>query len=717
MKSPLGNFFLLKVALCLFLKCVVSSAWGVQPQRVVIDLSEDFAQGEVDSVILKQPGQLKPGPGLDLIYDFKNTLLWDAVELPQSRDLVIGSGPDGKVFRLDNRGKVRELTAFAESDVYAVAISPAGEIFAASSPDGKIFRLNRKGEFEVWYEHGEKYVWDMLFDGRGRLYVATGQTGKLFRVDGKNQGEVVFDAEEPHLRSLVADPQGGLIIGTTGSSLIYHYQSGKVPVVLLDAGRTDISAVAVSDKGIIYAAAVGKKKSSSQTSRTTEASGQQTLAAVRGLMTVKPAERASTQISLVKQSSQKQPLKKGNSAVCEIYRIDRNKYPRVIHYASEEIHSLAWGNGHLIAGAGAGGRFFEIRDDGRLTLLGKMNSKQVTALIPASEARFVLLGSNWGNVSKLSLERSEPGTYISKVIDSGLFARWGMIKVHGQGKWSIRTRSGNTANPDKSWYSWEFIKGEKPVSPQARYFQFEIRLESGFVERVDFTYLPQNQAPEIKVVKALKPNQGFMAIKQPTPAAKVQTASQLIKSDTALPRSVVRYRPVTDSGLRTIVWEASDPNGDPLRYRLEVMREGGQWEVLANDLEDAVFSWDTRGWPDGSYYARVTASDYVENGDGQELSVVKTSEAWRIDHSSPQISLLTQSEETVRVRVTDAGGVLEAVAVSTDGQSYRVSVPEDGILDSENEEFTLSRKTNFPLYIRVRDENGNVSGLHIPADK
>ncbi|MEM6773030.1 MAG: hypothetical protein AAF597_20810, partial [Bacteroidota bacterium] len=349
--------------------------------------------------------------------------------------------------------------------------------------------------------------------------------------------------------------------------------------------------------------------------------------------------------------------------------------PQVIYQSPDEIHSLEWGNGRLLAGGGEGGRFFEIRDDGATALLGHLNSKQITSVLADSREGFVLLGSNWGKVARLSLSQTEAGVYTSRVIDSGLFADWGSLKIQGEGKWSVRTRSGNTKDPDKSWYPWQFLKGEKPVSPQARYFQFEVKLDSGLVERVDFTYLPQNQAPVIKVVKALEPNQGFISIKQAAPPIKIQTGSQLLKQPNALPLSVVRYRPVNDAGLRTIVWEASDANADRLQYDLEVKREGQDWETLAEGIEDTVFSWDTRGWPDGVYYARVRASDHMDNGAGKELTGEKTSEAWRIDHASPEIRLVTQTDDAVRIRVTDKGGVLEAVAVSKDGQSYRVSLP------------------------------------------
>ncbi len=239
---------------------VVGDLWAVQPQRVVMDSVEEFSQGELESVILEEPGVLMPGIKSELLADLETALIWDAARLPQSGGWVVGTGPKGAVIQINQKGVKKTLTQFTESDVYAVAVSPDGYLYAASSPDGKIFRRNKSGEFEVWFEHGEKFVWDMVFDKKGRLYLATGQEGKLFRVTGKNQGEVIFDAEEPHLRVMAWNAKGDLKVGTAGSAVLYRVPvaSQGSPVVVLDAQRVDVSALAVDDSGVVYVAAIGK---------------------------------------------------------------------------------------------------------------------------------------------------------------------------------------------------------------------------------------------------------------------------------------------------------------------------------------------------------------------------------------------------------------------------------------------------------------------------
>lgn len=703
---------------CLFLILAwATAAFAAQPKRVVTDSMEDFAAGELESIRLSDSGEIRPGPALDLVHDFKNMILWDAVRLPGTGDLIIGSGPKGQVHRLDRKGQATQLTAFTESDVYAVAVGPDGAIYAASSPDGKVFRRGpRGGGFEVWFEHGEKYVWDMAFDAKGRLLVATGETGKLFRVEGRKKGEVIFDAEQPHLRCLVTDVAKGFYVGTVGQGLVYWIRDGQKPVVVMDSGRTDIAAMAADEAGNVYAAAVGEKQESAKTNSNGSSLESVKITGIKGLITLSAASPENPSASGNKTSQPRSSAENSQPVSSEVYRIDPRHYPVVLHASPHETHSLAWAEDHLLAGTGDEGRFMAIYPDGSSGPLGKVDSKQVTALLSDPKGGWFLLGSNWGRVYQMGARTTQDARYLSKIIDSGLFARWGRFKVYGDAQYSIRTRSGNTAEPGNSWYDWSFLDGNRTASPDARYLQFEIILEEGSISRVDFTYLPQNQPPNIKEIKALEPGIGFVSLQNPPPPKKIQTSSQLLKTDNTAPPVVERFRPVTESGIRTIVWDADDPNGDELTYQVDVRRDDQDWERLADKVSDTLFSWDTSGWPDGIYYARVTASDSADNAAGQELQDTKVSHAWRIDHTAPEINILTRSQEGVRFRVLDEGGVLDSVAVSTNGRDYQVVIPEDGILDSENETFFVERQTGKPLYIRVQDENGNISGEHLPKN-
>jgi hypothetical protein len=68
----------------------------------------------------------------------------------------------------------------------------------------------------------------------------------------------------------------------------------------------------------------------------------------------------------------------------------------------------------------------------------------------------------------------------------------------------------------------------------------------------------------------------------------------------------------TWSGVRSITWEATDPDGDPLTIGINYSPDGGgTWVTLfTGKSNDGVYSWDTTTVPNGvNYLVRVTASD------------------------------------------------------------------------------------------------------------
>ena len=60
-------------------------------------------------------------------------------------------------------------------------------------------------------------------------------------------------------------------------------------------------------------------------------------------------------------------------------------------------------------------------------------------------------------------------------------------------------------------------------------------------------------------------------------------------------QDALRELPTWARGLRTVQWKATDPNGDPLRYRVEVRpREREPWTEVGEDLDATSFTWDTQ---------------------------------------------------------------------------------------------------------------------------
>src|SRR5207245_1191036 len=128
----------------------------------------------------------------------------------------------------------------------------------------------------------------------------------------------------------------------------------------------------------------------------------------------------------------------------------------------------------------------------------------------------------------------------------------------------------------------------------------------------------------------------------------------------------LRDLPMFARGLRTITWKASDPNGDALRYRVDVRREGqSEWVKIGSDLDAVAFTWDTSPLPDGRYRVRVTASDAASNPIGEERSDELASAPFTIDNTPPVVEALDARTEpravVVEGRARDAQSTLTRI--------------------------------------------------------
>ncbi|MFX1252361.1 MAG: S8 family serine peptidase [Promethearchaeota archaeon] len=78
------------------------------------------------------------------------------------------------------------------------------------------------------------------------------------------------------------------------------------------------------------------------------------------------------------------------------------------------------------------------------------------------------------------------------------------------------------------------------------------------------------------------------------------------------------------SGSVIIKWMAEDPDDDPLTFTV-YYGDGSNWILLASDLTDTQYEWDTSGLKGGGFYIRVVASDgtfTVEDRSDDEFSIV-----------------------------------------------------------------------------------------------
>lgn len=661
-------------------------AHATKPQHAIWQNYSDLAAGKCRSVSLTEDGVLAAAPATASLADLGVEEAWSVLAQPNG-NILVGSAPEGELLQVTPDGAVKTLAKFTESHLYAMALGAQGEIYVGTSPDGKVYVVGADGKPVVYFEPKEKYIWALAVGPDGALYVGTGTKGKIYRVTAKGQGELWYASNETHIRSLALDKNGALLAGSAESGYLYRISAKDQAIVLAATGREEVNQIRVRADGTIYFTGTGTAK---------ETSG------------VDTAKKAATSDSAT-------PPPKPDTGVSGLYRLDATLYPELIWPSKDTILSFVWNeqDNSALAGTGTDGYTYEITPHGEATRLCKIDSDSVTAMASAG-GDTILATSNPGRLFRIGHTKSQPGIYESNVIDSEGFARWGAITLDASNGDAVKilTRSGNTAKPDKTWYPWVDATGGQAQSAPARYMQMQLQIGEGTVDKIDACYLPKNQPPHIDTVKILPVGTGFTSTQAaplpPLPHSPNQLASGEDLND---PPPPVRWLAVEGHGLRTVVWKASDPNGDDLTYNVSWRKRGETaWHDLAKNLSEPVLSWDTTSWSDGTYELKVEASDAGSNTPGEGLSDEQISRAMIVDNTPPVIRVISQKSDEVEFTVTDDLSGLQSVTVSTDGKTYKSIVPVDGILDSGSERFVAKITPGQVVFIRAEDGSGNVAG-------
>ncbi|VVM06657.1 hypothetical protein MAMC_01166 [Methylacidimicrobium cyclopophantes] len=701
------------LAACLaWLGCSVD-AFAIHPQRIVLDTYSDFLQGTAESVTVCDAGLLQPAPPVELVARLPADQLW-AILPETDGSILVAASPEAKIFRIGPHREVTLRASFREHQIYAMARSPKGELFVATSPNGKIYQVPEKGEPVLYFDPKEKYIWSLLFDSAGTLYAGTGVGGKIFRIEGPQKGNVLCSTGETHVRCLAWEKPGSLLAGSAPRGLLLRILPGGRSVSLADSEREEVNQIVVSPDGSIFFSAVGSRhaprapgSSSEPGSLPIETGGASAPEASEFEETSRESKGLS--LGMIKVSSP--------APLSQLWSIDRSFVPRSIWGSRDVLYALLQSPMGLLAGTGGEGYLYRISSEGRSDLLLKIDAPAVQIAVPTPSQQLLLGTSNPARVFLAGSARRSEGIYRSAPLDAGNFARWGRLLVERSGPVEVRSRTGNTAKPDGSWYDWMPAPDGRCQNPPARYFQFELRLGQGSsVNRVQAVFLPYNLPPKIAKLQILPPGVAYSELPPPPSPMQARTLDQLLSQEgkpepaDIFPPLPPRYQAKEARGLRTVVWKADDPDGDELRYSVFYRTEKETaWHLLVKDLEDELFSWDTSGWPDGRYLLKIEASDARDNAPGEGLTGSLNSRPFLVDNTPPHIRILSTSEGKLRFRVTEDASGIRSVQISRDGREFLPIPPVDGILDSEEEEFHTPLSKGETLFIRAEDEAGNVA--------
>jgi len=640
-------------------------------------------------------------PGVTYIWD----LLWIDDKIVGSDEIVIATGPQGKVLRVteDNLEKIEVLLETPQSNILCLAADSKGNIYAGTDTDGLVYRIDRDNKPFILYDAPEAEVSALYVADDGTVYAGTAaadqaRPGRLAQPIDKETGrtEPEEQPEQPEQPEPEAQPEAEQPV-----------EPAEPPAADGD-GEAPAPAQAEKPTAEQYDALRDQMQQRLQRARET---GEFNVA-VDGAEPLKPAPAdppAAERPSRAKPAAPAQK-KQGNA----VYQIDPQGFVREVFRESAmmlSIAPMADGSGKLLVTTGNEGQVFAVDPQlDEYTVFADLDSAQVTTAVQTDQG--LLLGAATpGALVLLDQGLAEQGSFTSQVLDAGQISMFGVFKLTADIPTGctvkVETRSGNVGDPETAaWSTWSeagVLKADENTNalqprelkidtPPARYLQYRLTLASAdgktpVIDQADLAYISPNVPPQIASLTITVPTTG-----EPGAAHDPNLA---------------------------IAWQAADDNSDRMVYTLEYRPAGSQrYLPLAEDITETRYQWKTQHVPDGWYTLRVIASDKLDNPAEIARRGARVSEPVLVDNTAPALEGLEAKVADGKVTLTatagDALSPIASIAYSVDGSDqYRASLPADLIYDSTSEEWSCTISDLSPgehvIALRVIDARGNTA--------
>jgi hypothetical protein len=703
----------------------------------------DFIRGKFDGISLSRDGRITLGPKIDPVFTSDQPVVWSAAEAPDGT-LYAATGNRGRVYKIDRAGKSSLLWTAPEPEVFAIAVGKDGAVYAGTSPDGKVYRIEN-GAASEYFAPGARYIWALAVATNGVLFVGTGDQGKVFRVDSAGKGELYYETGQSHITGLAIDFQGRLLAGTEPNGILYRITAKDKAFVLYDANLPEIRAIVPMPDGTVYAAALGGSVAKQAQAAAQATQNTNVVTAPPTTITVSVDSSSSNMAEIKPQDIKPQQpavatpqVSSSFSAVTDtanveksaVYRINPDNTVETLWSSKEEnVYDLLALEKQILFSTDLDGRIYGLAPDRRVTLVAQTNESETLRLLPGDHSILAATG-NMGRIFRLGETAGGSGTYEAPVHDSGTASKWGSLSWRGDlpagSKIVFRTRSGNSAKPDRTWSEWSDPMsdgaGSRIASPNARFIQWKLEMTGAggatpILNSVSLAYLPQNLPPALKsinvVSQAVAQRAQGVASSSAAYSVTVSDAGDASANSTGTPTQTLQ-RAYTQQ--ITIAWQADDPDGDRLIYNVYFRgADEMQWKVLKAATHDASLTFDADVLADGKYYFRVIASDRESNPPSTAREAILDSAPVMIDNTPPVVTIgavrYANGAAHMEWEAVDGASGLRRCEYSLDAGDWIPVEAGDGVIDSLKEKFTLDLTSLKPgehlVAIRASDSANN----------
>ena len=613
-----------------------------------------------------------------------------------------GTGHAGEIHHTTSGDKSRLVTSLEGTEVFSLLKLDDGDLLAGCGPEGQLFRIDDKGEATLLGSVPGGYVWAMATDpGDGGILMAVGSPAAVYRYySGSDSLEAVVELPAQNALDLTFDDQGRLLVATQGPGLIYSIDPAKPDdlKLLFETAQDEARQFIEGPEGSLFVLALN-----------TDGTGLQGGGVSPGMDM--PAAGPSL-FSLMLEDNGPQISRSA------LYRLEEGGMVAPYWAGDVDLMIAAWSSRWGWLGGGP------LADDSGRTVLhgltppagshpvaGWSGGDILDILVTGdrgSDESIIVCQAHPGSVTVLGSPGKEPRVAMSPSLDGGLPVRWGRLNWTtngGAGKLKLAVRGGNRYEPDDSWTDWSDSWSDQdraiPQEP-SRFLQWRVEFPATNgdnpirVTSVSVSAWQDNRPPVIvsftqEYLKEIHLGMMNNHNENVTQTFRSGLQAEFSRNSTA-DHLAGPERTVVGRSVRVFTWGGTDPNGDRVIYDLDYRRLGEKaWREILSDRAEHLGSWDTSEVPDGQYDLRLTASDSPDNPGHLAAESSLNLGPILVDNTDPEISgfKLRMLEDGFQVNFTakDAGGVLGGAQLRLpDGTIERLD-PVDGICDSSSEKF------------------------------
>jgi len=199
--------------------------------------------------------------------------IWGLRYDDKAKALYVATGPDGKLFRVDQQGNAQVYYDSEESHLVSVTTAPDGTVYAGSSGKALLFKLNAPGRATVVHDFDGDDVKAIEVASDGTIYAIANKykdgfkapkkgssakpqstkkpkpgKGELMRFSPTGVAERLLVDKDTHFVSLALADDGTPHVGTGAEGRVYTVDDNLVSTLVADTEERQISALLVHGK-------------------------------------------------------------------------------------------------------------------------------------------------------------------------------------------------------------------------------------------------------------------------------------------------------------------------------------------------------------------------------------------------------------------------------------------------------------------------------------